>query len=84
MMGKLQLFKIIKDTKRKLHKNTQVLKEINNFERNIEPFLCKKCKIKLRRVKGGNILTIAAKQRYFCKDCNNIISKKATEVFVGI
>ena len=75
---------ILKEVKQKINKNKGLLKEINDFEKNINPLLCKSCKVKLMRVKGGNILSIAAKGTYFCKSCNNVISEKAAKVFVKI
>lgn len=83
-MKKLKAFSIIKKLKQKIGKSKELMKEINDFEKNIEPLLCKSCKVKLRRCKGGNIISIAAKQRYFCKVCNDIIAKKSTEIFTRI
>jgi len=83
-MNKLKGFNIIKKLKQKIGKSKELTKEINNFETNIEPLICKSCKVKLRRVKGGNILQIVSKQNYFCKTCNDIIAKKATEIFTKI
>lgn len=83
-INKIKALGIIKTFKKKINKNKELMKEIHNFERNIEPLLCNKCKVKLNRVKGGNIISIAAKGRYFCKECNDIIAKKSTEIFVRI
>lgn len=83
-MNKIKALGILKKFRKKINKNTKLMKEIHNFERNIEPSLCNRCKVKLNRVKGGNIISIAAKGRYFCKKCNDVIAKKAAEVFVKI
>jgi len=84
MKQRLKILRILKEVKGKINKNKQLIKDIHNFERNIEPLLCKSCKVKLRRVKGNNILSITAKGRYFCKACNEIIATKAAEVFTKI
>jgi predicted SprT family Zn-dependent metalloprotease len=83
-MNKFKLLKIIKETKKKIYNTPKTLKDISEFENNIKPLLCKSCQIKLIRVKGGNILNIVVKGNYFCKECNNIIAQKSTEIFIKI
>jgi len=76
--------KFLSKIEQKIKNNKAILKEITDFETNIKPSLCKSCQIKLNRVNDGNILNIVSKGQYFCKECNNKISKKASEVFIKL
>jgi len=83
-MNKIQVLKTLKDLKKKIYNSPKTLKDIATFESTISPSLCKSCQTKLNRIRGGNILNTAAKGNYFCKECNDIIIQKATEIFTRI
>lgn len=64
--------------KKKIKQQPKFLKVIHNFEKDIRPSLCSKCKphldIAVRRKQ--NLMKLVIKQKYFCKDCANKIEIK--------
>ena len=62
------------------NKNPEIKEQIKNFEDNIYPKLCSKCKKKFPIFRYKLQHTVA-EGRIFCKPCNNLIAKEWAELF---